>query len=97
MTVAAAEVVHVSRDDYLATVQKYREDGYAMCADVCAVDYLTNHTRVLPDDVKPERFEVVTNLLSFEPPRRVRIRVQLPADDPRIASLFDIYPGVEAM
>ena len=97
MTVAAAEVVHVSRDEYIATVKKSQDDGFAMCSDVCAVDYLTHSARQLPGDVAPERFEVVTNLVSFDPPRRVRIRVQVPQDDPRIASLFDLYPGTEAM
>ena len=28
---------------------------------------------------------------------RVRIRVQVPADDVHINTLFDIYPGVDAM
>jgi NADH-quinone oxidoreductase subunit C len=93
----AAEVVHVSRDDYVARVTAYKDDGFVMCADVCAADYLTHATRDLPDDVTAERFEVVVNLLSMEPPRRVRLRVQVPADDPRLTSLFDLYPGTEAM
>jgi NADH-quinone oxidoreductase subunit C len=97
MTTVVAEVVHVSRDDYVATIGGYKEDGYVMCADVCAVDFLTHPGRVVPDGITPERFEVVVNLLSFEPPRRVRIRTQVPVDDPTIPSLFDLYPGTEAM
>ena len=27
----------------------------------------------------------------------MRIRVQVPADDPTVPSLFDLYPGTEAM
>ena len=27
----------------------------------------------------------------------MRVRVQVPAEDPTIASLFDVYPGAEAM
>jgi NADH-quinone oxidoreductase subunit C len=91
------EVVHVARGEYVATIQKYKDDGFAMCADVCAVDYLTHSHRTLPDGVAPERFEVVVNLLSLDPPRRVRIRTQVPADDPTVPSLFDLYPGTEAM
>ncbi len=97
MTTAVSEVVHVGRDDYIATVSSYKDDGFVMCADVCAVDYLTHPGRPLPDDVVAERFELVVNLLSFEPTRRVRLRVQVPADEPTVPSLFDLYPGTEAM
>ena len=69
-----------------------------MCADLTAVDYLTfAGDRSLPDGVSPERFEVVVNLLSIEQRDRVRVRVQVPADDATIPSLFDMYPGSEAM
>jgi NADH-quinone oxidoreductase subunit C len=95
--VAAAEVVHVGREEYLDTISRYRDDGFVMCADVCAVDYLTHTGRHLPEGVVGERFEVVVNLVSMEPPRRVRIRAQVPADDPTLPSLFDLYPGTEAM
>ena len=53
--------------------------------------------RVLPEGVVAERFEVVVNLLSIERRERVRVRVQVPADDANVASLFDVYPGSEAM
>ena len=68
-----------------------------MCADLCAVDYLTHPGRTLPDGVAPERFEVVANLLSLSQSRRVRVRVQIPADDAEVPTLFDLYPGTEAM
>ena len=97
MSVAAAEVVHVGRDEYVARVTEYKDDGFIMCSDVCAVDYLTHPGRALPEGVEPERFEIVVNLVSFEPPRRVRIRVQVPDADPTLPSLFDLYPGTEAM
>ncbi len=92
-----AEVVHVGRDDYLATVASYKASGFEMCADLCAVDYMTQPNRPLPVDVIPERFEVVVNLLSLSQHRRVRIRVQVPERDPVLPSLFELYPGSEAM
>ena len=92
-----ADVIFVSRDDYLAKVGELKDDGYVMCADVCAVDYLTHPGRTVADGVVAERFEVVVNLLSMSPPRRARVRVQVPADDPTVPSLFDLYPGTEAM
>lgn len=86
-----------SRSSYHALVASFREDGFELCADLCAVDYLTHPGRELPEGVSPERFEVVVNLLSLSRKERVRIRVQLPEMDPRVDSLFDIYPGSEAM
>ena len=97
MTAVVAEVAFATRDDYLDTVNRYRDDGFVMCSDVCAVDYLTHPGRPLPEGMTAERFEVVVNLVSFEPPRRVRIRTQVPVDDPSLPSLFDLYPGTEAM
>jgi len=91
------EVLHPSREDYRDVLVQLRDDGYVMCIDVCGVDYLERPPRELPDSVKPERFEVVVNLLAFEPPRRIRVRVQIPEDDPILSSLFSIYPGSEAM
>lgn len=97
MKAATGEVLHVTRDEYIATIGGLKDDGFVMCSDVCAVDYLTHPGRALPESVTAERFEVVVNLLSFEPPRRARVRVQVPAGDPQIPSLFDLYPGTEAM
>ena len=37
------------------------------------------------------------NLLSLSMRQRVRIRVQVPESDPAVDSLFDVYPGTEAM
>jgi NADH-quinone oxidoreductase subunit C len=68
-----------------------------MCADLCAVDYLLLGDRHVAEGVVPERFEVVVNLLSLSQRRRVRVRVQVPESDPSIPTLFDVYPGVEAM
>jgi len=86
-----------SRQTYKQMVAAFRGAGFEMCSDLCAVDYLTHPGRTLPDGVKPERFEVVVNLLSLSQVRRVRVRVQVPADDPVVPTLFDLYPGTEAM
>ena len=92
-----SEVLHVERSNYLATVTDLKDQGYEMCVDVVGVDYLSNMDRPLPEDVIPERFEVVANLLSLSKRSRVRIRVQVPEDDPVIETLFFLYPGTEAM
>ena len=91
-------VAHPSRDTYLELVKALRdEDGYEMCVDVTAVDYLTKPHRQLPAGVTPERFEVVVNLLSLANRQRLRARVQVPEADPTVPTLFEVYPGTEAM
>jgi NADH-quinone oxidoreductase subunit C len=91
------EIVFPTRQQYVEVVRSYRDDGFEMCADLCGVDYLTHLGRQLPEGVPHERFEVVANLLSLSAARRVRVRVPVPESDPVVASLFDVYPGVEAM
>jgi NADH-quinone oxidoreductase subunit C len=85
------------RATYKQMVAAFRDAGFEMCADLCAVDYLTHPGRSLPDGVAPERFEVVVNLLSMSLRQRVRIRVQVPDSDPTVDSLNDVYPGTDAM
>ena len=91
-------VRHVTRDDYLTTVKSLADEGYAMCIDLTAVDYLEHPGRQLPDDAEAaERFEVVVNLLDLRNRRRLRLRVQVPETDATLPTLFDVYPGTEAM
>jgi NADH-quinone oxidoreductase subunit C len=95
---APQEVRHVARDEYLATVKTLADEGYTMCIDLTAVDYLEIPDRRLPDDAEAaQRFEVVVNLLDLGNRRRLRLRVQVPADDPTLPTLFDVHPGTEAM
>ncbi len=91
-------VLHPSRAGYRTLIADLRRDGFTVCLDVTAADYLTHPGRSgLPPDVVAERFEVVTILLSFERRERVRIRVQVPESDPVVDSLYDLHPGSEAM
>ena len=91
------QVLHPTRETYLDVMTELRNRGFDLCVDLCAVDYLSHPGRVLPDGIRPERFEVVVGLLSIEQRRRIRVRVQVPQDDPRVVSLFGLYPGTEAM
>jgi NADH-quinone oxidoreductase subunit C len=68
-----------------------------MCSDLTATDYLTHSGRTLPEGIEPERFEIVVNLTAIATRDRIRVRVQVPESDPLIASLFDLWPGTEAM
>jgi NADH-quinone oxidoreductase subunit C len=89
-------VVFPDRDGYVDTVGLLYDDGYRVCVDLTGVDYLAHPDRVLPAGVRPERFEVVVNLLSTEHRRRIRLRVQVPEDDARLPSIFLLHPGTEA-
>ena len=90
-------VVHPSRETYVDTVKAALDDGYTMCTDLTAVDYSAHPGRQLPDGVEPRRFEVIVNLLDIATARRLRLRVQVPGDDPTVPSLFHVHPGTEAM
>lgn len=92
-------VLHVDRADLATLVKTLRDDeGFNVCIDVTAVDYLTyTSPRHLPEGIEPERFEVVVMLLSHEHRSRLRLRVQVPEGDPSVPTLFDIHPGSEAM
>lgn len=91
-------VLHPERDALLSTVTQMRDDGFNQLIDVTAVDYLVHDgPRVLPEGVVAERFEVVIGLISHTKRERLRLRVQVPADDARVSTLFDLFPGCEAL
>jgi len=92
-------VLFPNREQLLSIVKTMHDDGYLMCIDVTAVDYLTFGRRTgaegdvlftqrtVPGGLEAERFEVVYQLLNHRTGERVRLRVQVPAHDPIVASL----------
>src|SRR5947207_15973396 len=90
-------VVHVNRERYLEIVTALRDDGYAFCSDLTAVDYLIAIDRPLPVGVAPERLEVVVSLIDMQQGKRVRVRAQVPEREPTLPTLFEMFPGTEAM
>ena len=89
-------VLHPDRASWRRVATELFDAGFLVCVDVTAVDYLNHPARPLPAGVTAERFEVVANLLSHSERRRVRLRVQVPADDAVVDSLVDLFPGVDA-
>ncbi len=90
--------VHVPRGDLRATVLALRDEGWLQLLDVTAVDYLGYEApRDLPPGVEPERFELIVTLISHAERQRIRLRVQVPGDDPVVDSLFPVHPGAEAL
>ena len=93
---AGAPVLHPRPAELLEVAEALRDAGYLQCLDVCAVDYLGADSRTdLPAEVVPERFEVVVTLISHQRRGRVRLLVQVPEEDPRLPTLFDLFPGTE--
>ncbi len=90
-----AKVVHCNREDYLELCRALEADGHSMPIGLTGVDYLTHPGRDLPAGIRPERFEVVVELQDMAHHRRLRVRCQVPASDPRLPSLFDLWPGTE--
>ena len=90
-------VVYPTADQYLPLMKQLLDDGYEMAVDLTGVDYLEFMNRPLPDGIEPARFEVVVNLLSFSLRQRLRIRLQVTGEPPSAPSLFDLWPGTEAM
>lgn len=90
-------VVHVPRERWCEVASSLKSDGFEMCADVTCVDYLATPRDDLPPDWGRERFEVVANLVSLSRRERIRLRSQVPEADASIGSLFDVWPGTEAM
>ena len=92
------QVIHVARDAWLDTAVELFADGWNMCVDLTAVDYLTYAAaRKLPAGVTPERFEVVASFISHERRDRIRARTQVSVEDPSIASLYELFPGTDYM
>lgn len=78
-------VVRVPREDLVGFVSAVKDAGFRMFIDLCGVDYL----------YRDPRFEVVVNLLSLDPPRRIRILVGVPGDDPTAPSITGVFPGAD--
>ena len=88
-------VVYVDRSVWHDVAAHLRDDQqFSQCVDVTAVDHLVDGARVVQPGVTAERYEVVANFLSHARNRRIRVIAEIPADDPSVASLADLWPGV---
>jgi NADH-quinone oxidoreductase subunit C len=90
--------VHVPRDQLFDLVKTLRDEGWVQCLDVTAVDYLGYEAiRDVPAEVALERFELIVTLISHTERQRIRLRVQVPAEDPVCPSLWELFPGTDAL
>jgi len=90
--------VHPVPEQWVDVAEAARAEGFDHLSDLTAVDYLTyDPPRNLPTGIVGQRFEVVVHLSNMTTRERVRLRVQVPVDEPAIPTLFDLWPGSEAL
>ncbi|GBE25808.1 NADH-quinone oxidoreductase subunit C 1 [bacterium BMS3Bbin02] len=82
-TGASWDIVTVSSDDYHGLVAAAHAAGYTLFIDLCAVDYLR----------RTPRFDVVVHIESISAGKRLRIKIGVPASDPSVASISDVFAG----
>jgi NADH-quinone oxidoreductase subunit C len=79
------DVALVPNERWLDFARAARDAGFEVCVDVTAVDWMRQ---------RPDRFEIVANLLSMQHRLRLRMITTAPRQDPVVASLSPVWPGV---
>jgi NADH-quinone oxidoreductase subunit C len=77
-------VVRLDPSDWRSFAEAAKSAGFEVCVDVTAVDWMRQ---------RPERFEVIANLLSMKHKLRIRMITALGRVDPKVDSLVPIWPG----
>jgi NADH-quinone oxidoreductase subunit C len=95
-TVDTATIHHTDVPGYHELIAGLKDAGFGLCSDVTGVDYLTHPGRRVGDEVPAERFEVVVSLVSMADRARARVRCQVPAGDPRLPTITDLFAGADA-
>lgn len=78
------DVARVPGEDWEAFARAAKEAGFEVCSDVTAVDWMRQ---------RPERFEVVANLISMQHKARLRMITSVGRHEPSVASLTPVWPG----
>ncbi len=95
--VLGQRVLYVGRDRYIEVMKKLADDGFNVAIDVTAIDFHTHPNHSVPEGIDAERFELVVQLLSITKSERIRVKVQIPENDPTAPTLFDLHPTAEAL
>jgi NADH-quinone oxidoreductase subunit C len=78
------DVARVPVESWVEFAQAAKTAGFEVCVDVTAVDWLRQ---------RPQRYEVVANLLSMAHRTRLRMIAAVGRDEPSIGSLTPLWPG----
>jgi NADH-quinone oxidoreductase subunit C len=79
------DVALVPGERWLDFAHAAKDAGFEVCVDVTAVDWMRQ---------RPDRFEIVANLLSMQHRLRLRMITTAPRQNPTVPSLVPIWPGV---
>jgi NADH-quinone oxidoreductase subunit C len=81
--------VHIRANHLRAACEFLRDEPaltFKYLSDITAVDHYPGEPR----------FETVYHILSFETNERLRLKVRIPGDEPRVDSLVPIWPSAQA-
>lgn len=79
---AGEDTVFVAKDRIREVCRALKDEhDFRYLSDLGGIDRFTEE----------ERYEVFYNLISFEPPRRLRLKVRVEEDDPHVPSVSSIY------
>lgn len=78
------DVAQIPNEDWLEFATAAKEAGFEVCSDVTAVDWMRQ---------RPDRYEIVANLLSMAHQARLRMVTTAPRDEPSVASITPVWPG----
>ena len=79
------DLVRLPNNLWLDFAKAARDAGFEVCVDVTVVDWMR---------ARPERFEIVANLLSMQHRLRLRMITTAPREEPTVHSLVPVWPGV---
>lgn len=79
------EVVRIDSGEYIEFMKGAKEAGFELCSDVTVTDWF-RHRRT--------RFDLVVNLVSLQHRRRLRVLVPLAGEEPTVASITPLWPGM---
>ena len=81
--VSGQRVLHPGVDEFIDLVTELKAEGFNMVVDLTAVDYSAFPNREdLPENVRPERFEIVISMINHQTRERVRLRIQIQEENP---------------
>jgi NADH-quinone oxidoreductase subunit C len=86
-TLAGQDWLQVAPEHARVTLAALKEQGYASLCFLSAVDHLATPVQQPP----PARYEVVYQLRNISTHHEVRVRVFVPEDNPRVASIQDLF------
>lgn len=83
--------LRINKDSIYTTLDTLKSDAafdFAMLVDVTVIDWV---------DSKPERFEMVYQLLSLSSKRRLTVRAYVPESKPEVKSVYSLWKGANFM